>query len=194
MKTAITTLGMALLLLVSINVKAADELDIRINDQQNLIIELQSIEKGAVLSLLDETGEVLFKDRFFNESPYSKILDFENLPDGTYSLKLDKEYSISTSVIKKKGKDISIVKKGYSFVYKPIIKVSGSRVALHLVNPEETTMQVEIFDKYGEPVGFFKCNDLILKRSLDFSNVPAGTYKVTIKTKRNSFTKTFTVG
>ena len=193
MKTTIKTLGMALLFFVAMNVKAADELDIRINDQHNLIVELQSIEKGAVLSLLDASGQVLFKDRFFNEKSYSKILDFENLADGTYSLQLDKEYSISTSVIKKTGSDVIIDKAEYTFVYKPIYKVAGDMIGLYLANPEESNMQIEIFDNYGESVGYFKSRDLILKRSLDFSNVPAGNYTVVIKTKRNSFTKTFTV-
>ncbi|MCM8570235.1 T9SS type A sorting domain-containing protein [Gramella jeungdoensis] len=194
MKTTIRTLGITLLFLVFMNVKAADELDIRINDQQNLIVELQSIEKGAVLSLLDESGEVLFKDRFFNESSYSKILDFESLPDGKYSLKLEKEYSVATSVIRKTGKSITISKGEYSFVYKPILKVDGNKVALYIANPEETFMHVEIFDRYGKSVQYFKSKDLILKRTLDFSRVPAGSYIVTIKTKKNSFTKTLTVG
>lgn len=194
MKTTMKTLAMTLLLLVFMNVKAADELDIRINDQQNLIVELQSIEKGAVLSLLDESGEVLFKDRFFNERTYSKILDFENLPDGKYSLKLDKEYSVATSVIRKTGKNITISKGEYSFVYKPVLKVDGYKVALYVANPEETFMHVEIYDKYGESVQYFKTKDLILKRTLDFSRVPAGSYTVTIKTSRNSFKKTLTVG
>ena len=195
MKTIIKTLAVALIFLVALNVKASDDaLEIKVNEEQNLIIELQSIENGAILSLQDRKGEVLFKDRFFHENNYSKILDFESLPDGSYSLLLEREFSISTSVIRKEGGNLSIDDNAYNFVYKPLFRINGKKVVLYLANPEEANMEIEVLDREGEVVASFKSKDLVLKKTLDFSNVPAGDYRIKIKTRKNNFVKTLTLG
>lgn len=194
MKKTVRNLVMVLLLFVTLKSTASDELDLKVSKEQNLIVEVQNIEKGAILSLHDENGELLFKDRFFNEDSYLKILDFTDLLDGTYILKLDKEYSISTSTIKKMDKNISIDNNSYRFIFKPLYEISGDQVSLYFANPEENKVEIEIFDKFGVPVGKIKCKDLVVKRKLDFSKVPPGNYTVEIKTKTGNFTNTVIVG
>lgn len=194
MKKTVRNLVVVLLLLVTLKSTASDELDLKVSKEQNLIVEVQKIEKGANISLQTENGEVLFKDRFFNEESYLKILDFTDLLDGTYILKLDKEYSISTSIIKKTDKNISVDDNSYKFIFKPLYSVSGDQVSLYFANPEENKVEIEIFDKFGVPVGTIKSKDLVVKRKLDFSKVPPGKYTVEIRTKTGNFTNTVVVG
>lgn len=194
MKKAVKTFLAVLLLLVALNVNAADGLDLRINDKQNLIVELQQIEKGSVLSLKDMDGEVIFKDRFFEESEYSKTLDFNELPDGEYTLSFDKQYSIASYVISKRNEDLIIEDNGYSFVFKPSFITKENKVRVHLANPTQQTISLEIFDKEGIIVGSATSRDMVLKKTLDFSKTPKGEYTVKIKLGKESFTKTFTIG
>ena len=194
MKKTIKTLFVALIFLGALSLKASDGLDLKVNDHQNLIVQLQGIEKGAILSLQDKKGEVIFRNRFFEEDNYSKILDFQELPDGEYSLTLDKQYSISTSFIRKEGTNIVINDKAYSFAFKPCFREAGDKISLYLANPAKHHLQVEVFDKLGNLVGAFKSTDQILKRTLDFSQVPKGEYTVRIKTKDHDFTKSLSIG
>lgn len=185
-----TVIGLALIMVFS--AKASDEISLKVSDRENLVVEMKRTGKEAVLSLSDHNGEIIFKDRFFSDSTYKRTLVFDKLPEGEYSLVLDKMYSLSSSIIKKTENGIEI--KSESFSFKPIYKVEGKKVWLYLANPAELKMKVEIFDKYGEPVGEFACRDLVLKRTLDFSRVPKGEYVVKIKTPDNKFVKSLKLG
>ena len=194
MKTAFRKLIVALVFVASFAANASDGLDLKVNEKQNLIVEVKGIEQGAILSILGENEEIVFKDRLSNDDSYSKIFDFNSLEDGRYTLVLDKEFSISTSIISKKGEILSIEKNAYRFDFKPLYRISGDIVSICLANPEENKVEIEIFDKFGVPVGKLKTKDLVVKRKLDFSEVPAGSYIVKIKTKTNTFSKSVNVG
>jgi len=184
---------MALIFLVAINVKAADDMDLSVHEQQSLVVEINKIESGSILSLTSSKGEVLFKDRFFKENNYSKVIDFKGLPDGKYFLTMDKEFIKSTRVITKKNNLVSIEHDSYSTAFKPCFKIKENMVSVYLANPAETYLIVEVFDSHGESVGLLKTKDLVLKKTFDFSRVVGGDYTFKIKTKTDEFVNTFTI-
>lgn len=194
MKKAIRTIVAVLLLFVAANVNAADGLDLKINDQQNLVVELQGVESRAVLSLRDEYGTVIFKDQFLNQNNYSKTLSFEDLPNGSYSLTLDKEFTVSTSTIHKNGKNLIVDSEKYEFVFKPMFKTYGKKVLVYMANPTESNTEIEIYDLSGEQVGNLKTKDIVLKKTFDFTEVPSGEYTLKVKSGDHVFYKTLQIG
>lgn len=194
MKKAIRTIVAVLLLFVAANVNAADGLDLKINDQQNLVVELQGVESRAVLSLRDEYGTVIFKDQFLNQNNYSKTLSFEDLPNGSYSLILDKEFTVSTSTIHKSGKNLIVDSEKYEFVFKPMFKTYGKKVLVYMANPTESNTEIEIYDLSGEQVGNLKTKDIVLKKTFDFTEVPSGEYTLKVKSGDHVFYKTLQIG
>ncbi len=194
MKKTIRTIVAALLLFVAANGNAADGLDLKINDQQNLVVELQGVESKAVLSLRDESGVVIFKDQFLNQDNYSKTLSFEDLPNGTYTLTLDKEFTVSNSRIHKSGKSLIVDNGKYEFVFKPMFKTYGKKVLVYMANPAEKNTEIEIFDLSGEQVGNLKTKDLVLKKTFDFTEVPSGEYTLKVTSGDHVFYKTLQVG
>ncbi|MDR5590132.1 hypothetical protein [Christiangramia sp. SM2212] len=193
MKNTIKNLMMALLFMVVINGKAADGVDLKVNDQQSLVVEVKKVETGSVLSLINSNGEVLYKDRFLNEKNFSKVIDFKTLPDGKYLLIMDKEFIKSTSVIIKKDDLVNIIHESYSTIFKPCLKIKKDQVSFYLVNPSEKYIEVEIFDKQGETVGNLKSRDSVVKKTFDFSRVNPGDYTFKIYTKAEKFTETITI-
>lgn len=193
MKNTIKTLMMTLFIMVVINVQAADGVDLKINDQQSLVVEVKKVETGSVLSLINVNGDVLYKDRFLSEKNFSKTIDFKNLPDGKYLLIMDKEFIQSTSVITKSKGLVSIDREAYSTVFKPCFKMENNLVKFYLVNPSEKYIEVEIFDKHGESVGNLKSRDNVLKKTFDFSKVNPGDYTFKVNTNSARFTETITV-
>lgn len=194
MKKTIKNLTIVLLLLVSFNSIANDGIDLKVGDEQNLFVSLPKMEDGALLSLLDENEEIIYKDRILEENGVTRKFDFNGLPDGKYTVKLDREFHISTSVIIKGNNKLTLDKSSYALVFKPLYRYKEDQVSVYLANPEENRVEIKIFDKFGVPVGVVKCNDLVIKKKLDFSEVPPGNYTVQIKTKTNNFTKTLVVG
>lgn len=194
MKKVIRKLMMAILFLAALKSMANDGLDIKINEDQSLTVEVEKTENGAMLSLLDQDGEIVFRDMFNEQKSYSKIFDFNKLENGVYTLVLDKEFSVSTSKIRKDEENLILIKDAYTLSFKPLFKEEGEKIYLYLANPEENRVDIKIFDKFGVPVGEIKCDDLVVKRTLDFSKVSSGSYIVKIKTKTNNFSKTLIVG
>lgn len=194
MKKTIRTLMMALVIFTATSMHAADGLELKINDQQDLVVKAQNVEKGAVLSLIDNSGEVLFKDCFFDGESYAKVLNFNALPDGVYTLSFDKQFGISNTTIIKKGTSIQIDKNASEFIFKPNYEVNGKKVSFQLTNPKEKTVYLEVFDKRGAQVASLKSNNTVLKKTFDFSEVPAGTYTVRIKFGNNNFIKDIEIG
>ena len=194
MKKTFRNLLVVLFFVVTFKTSANDGLDLKVNNEQGLIIEVQSNHQGAELILKDEQGEIVFKDFVSHKDNYTKILDFKNLPQGDYTFILDKQFSISTSVIKKKEENIEIDPESFNLIFKPLYRNDKGRVLLYLANPEENKVEIKIFDKFGVLVGEIKCKDVVVKRTLDFSEVPAGIYTVKIKTKTSNFSNTLVVG
>ncbi len=194
MKKTLKNLLVIPLLLVSINVLATDGMNLKVNDKHSLVVNLQKIEEGAMLSLLNENGEILYKDQFIEKNDFTRIFDFKALANGEYTVILDREYHISYSKIRKNEENLVVDNNSYELVFKPLYRVKGGQVSLYLANPEENKVEIKIFDKFGVPVGKLNCKDLVVRRKLDFSEVPPGNYTVEIKTKTNNFTKTLVVG
>lgn len=189
MKT-IKTFLLALVLLVAFNVHAADDLNLKVNNNQNLIVKLEQIEQGSVLSLQNSSGEIIFKDRFYEENTYSKTLNFKDLPDGKYTLSFEKKYSISTFVIRKKENGVQIDDSAYKFIFKPTLKIEGDKVLFHLVNPYHKYAWIEIYDHHGALVGSVQSDETVVKKTLDFSRMPKGDYSVKVKIDHQQFTET----
>ncbi|MCP9200308.1 hypothetical protein MKO06_10335 [Gramella sp. GC03-9] len=187
MKKSKKTLVTCLMLLFIFSLKASDEMNLKISENENLIVEMKKTEPNAILSLLNQEGEVIFKDRFFGDSIYTRKLKFEELPDGEYTLVLDKTFSTSNSVIKKSKAGLELGLESVTF--KPTFKIEGQKVNLYLANPEQLNLYVQIFDSEGVEVGNFRCKDQVMKKTLDFSRVPAGSYTVKVKTPQDEFTK-----
>ncbi|MUP45815.1 T9SS type A sorting domain-containing protein [Gramella sp. BOM4] len=187
MKKSIKTLVACFSLLFIFSAKASDELSLTISEKENLIVEMKKTERDAVLSLLNENGEIIYKDRIFGDSNYTKKLGFEKLPVGVYKLILDKRFGITNSVIKKTADGLVLGEE--SFVFKPNYKQEGKRVKVYLANPGRAPLRVQVFDSNGEEVGNFSNSDEILKKTLDFSRVRKGAYMLKIQTPSNIFTE-----
>ncbi|GAA4647142.1 hypothetical protein GCM10023115_51040 [Pontixanthobacter gangjinensis] len=185
---------MLLLFVGTFTAMANDGLDLKVNQEQSLIVEVKKNQKGAILSLRDEQGEIVFKDFVNDADEYTKVLNFTNLPVGEYSFILEKEFSISTSKIRKNEENIQILEDSYVLVFKPLYKQREEKVLLYLANPEENRVVIKIFDKFGVLVGEISCRDVVIKRTLDFSKVPPGSYFVEIKTKTDNFSHRLNVG
>ena len=77
MKNAVKFSLLVILLHTGFMMEAAEDLDIKVLDSQNLMVELNSGSKGNVLLLKDKFGKVLFKDSITTNSTYQKTFNLE---------------------------------------------------------------------------------------------------------------------
>lgn len=194
MKRTVKTLVMLAIVAFSWNALASDGINLKVNDEQHLIVDVENIESSAVLTLLDIQGNVIFKEQFPAETNYSKILNLVQLNDGKYLLVLDKKFSRSTSTIIKKGREVSVDTTAYAVVMKPTFKLENETLSLSMSNAKGSKTEIEIYDSSGDRLEKVNCKDLVVKKSFNFSNVRPGKYTVIVKTAEETFTETFDVG
>ena len=188
MKNAVKFSLLVILLHTGFMMEAAEDLDIKVLDSQNLMVELNSGSKGNVLLLKDKFGKVLFKDSITTNSTYQKTFNLELVPNGIYYLNLDNESRIQSTVIAKTNYGLEIEKES-GFVFKPLFKIKDKQVRLLLSNPEQRKTFLKVYDSSGILVGNLSSKEVELRKTLDFSHVPSGKYKIVIEINGQNFTK-----
>ncbi|HZJ37318.1 MAG TPA: T9SS type A sorting domain-containing protein [Gillisia sp.] len=81
------------------------------------------------------------------------------------------------------------IEKESGFVFKPLFKIKDKQVRLLLSNPEQRKTFLKIYDSSGILVANLKSKEVVLKKTLDFSNVPSGKYRIEIDIDGQNFTK-----
>lgn len=188
MKNAVKISLLVILLNTGFMMEAAEDLGIKVLDSQNLMVELNSGSKGNVLLLKDKFGKVLFRDSITTNATYQKTFNLELVPNGIYYLNLDNEYRIQTTVIAKANSGLEIEKES-GFIFKPSFKIKDKQVRVLLTNPEQKKTFLKVYDSSGILVGNLTSKESVLKKTIDFSNVPSGKYRIEIGINGQNFKK-----
>ncbi len=188
MKNAIKVTLLVILLNTGFMMEAAVDLGIKVLDSQNLMVEINSGSMGNVLLLKDEFGKVLFKDSITTNSTYQKTFNLELVPNGIYYLNLDNESRIQTTAIAKTNSGLEIEKES-DFVFKPLYKIEDKLVRILFANFEQNKTFLKVYDSSGILIGNLNSKEVVLKKTLDFSNVPSGKYRIEIGINEQNFTK-----
>ena len=72
MKNTINNFVVAIMLLVSFSSSATDGVNLKVENQYDLIVDIQKTEYGSELSLLNQNAEVIFRDQLDEDTRFSK--------------------------------------------------------------------------------------------------------------------------
>lgn len=189
MKNRIKLFFVALVLGISMSAKASDGWAVTVDAKQNLVVEIKKNLQKATLTLQDQDGNIYFKDGLMDKESYTKSMNMEGLPDGTYYVKFENEYNIFTEVVTKAGNSIEVKKDTDEVIFKPSFKTEGKVVKFLFTNPKEEQTEVKVLDASGELVGMLSARSTVVQRSFDFSNVPSGTYRIKVDSGAKHFTQ-----
>ena len=188
MKNSVKISLLVLFLNTGFMMEAAEDLDIKVLDSQNLKVELESGSQGNVLLLKDKFGKVLFRDSITTNLTYHKTFNLELVPNGIYYLNLDNETRIQTTAIAKTNYGLEIEKES-SFLLKPIYKIEDKLVRVLFTNSQQKKTFLKVYDSYGIMVANLNSKEAVLMKTFDFSNVPYGKYRIEIGINGQNFTK-----
>jgi hypothetical protein len=188
MKNVINLSLLVILLSTGFVMEAAEDLGIKVLDNQNLMVDINIGSQGNVLFLKDEYGKVLFKDSITTNLSYQKTFNLELVPNGIYYLNLANDKRIQTTTIAKNNFGLEI-EKDRRFVFKPLFEIKDKKVRLLLSNPAENKTFLKVLDEDGILIGELNSKDIVLKKTLDFSKVPSGKYSIEIESNGQFFTK-----
>ncbi len=187
MKRVIKTIVFTLLLIIGYNVQAAKDFNVAVAKNQILMVELNEVQEGDLLTLLDVEGKVLYKEANLDTN-FQKSLSLAYVPDGTYFLNLEGINTIFAREIVKKGNSVE-VKKDSQIIFKPIYKQTDKVLKVSYTNPNKETVKAFVYDAKGNIVSAVKNNELVMKKTFDFSAVPAGDYMLAMFVGDRSYYK-----
>ena len=191
MKNLLRVTVLVLALVLGNNVSAKD-IEVKANKEQ-LVVKLENTQEGSTLVLTDMDGEILFKDTLM-ESSYKKALNLHNIPSGTYFLKFEKNESIVTTVITKNDEGVNVNNASSKIFFKPFYKTIEDKVMVSFTNPGNEDAIFRVYDRNGNLMNSSTNNDLVIKKTFDFSEVPSGKYMISLTVGDRTITKTITLG
>lgn len=193
MKKLMNIAVVVLFLSVGFTARAEKGIDLKIQEDQILVVELGNFEKGALLLFQDKKGEILFKDSLIDNKEYKTALNLEILPKGIYYLSIEKEFAIHTSQIIKTDLGVEIKDKSSEIIFKPRYKIQDDLVNVFLSNPGKETTRLYVYDARGALVTECAGGKELFKKTLDFSSMPAGDYTISIKKGDRIFEKVVSI-
>lgn len=187
MNTILKTSLSIILLIASFSADASRYFDVRVNSDDVIEIQIQGKENDGKLTFIDAKGEILFVDTNIAQ-PYLKKVSLRNLPKGNYTLSLENSSLVSYKSIHKTSTGIEI--EDAAVVFKPKFKVVNSnsrQVKVYFTNPTMEFTQMKVYDPEGNLMMDMKENDIVFKKTLDFTEVPSGEYSIAINSKGKSY-------
>lgn len=189
MKTIFKTLVLFTLILVSLNVNAADGIAVTVNENFKVNVAYTNAIQGAQIYLEDVKGERLFSEYAGNTANDTRTLSLEELPIGRYYLIYEDDYAKSYTTISRNYDGLDIVSDESKTIFKPSYKIDNGLVLISFTNPKEVKTTTRIYSEDGEIIESISDKDLIVKQALDLSTLPAGTYKIGVTIGDDFFTK-----
>ncbi len=153
------------------------------------IDKVSATSDDALISLKDLKGEVLYTENLTRGDQYRKLFDLNALPEGEYILQIEDGTRIKTWPLEITRAGLKLQKAGNTDFYKPqIISREVNKVGISLLNAEKQYVQMSIFDNnsnllFNESLS----NELIIQKMYDLSQLPAGSYNVSVRIAGKKF-------
>lgn len=153
-------------------------------------LTIESVKEGNLLTIVDNHGITLYKERIEESGVYTKGFDLTSLPDGNYFFELDKDIEVKTIPFNVKNNNVVFDKKNEVTIFKPYTWVEKDRVYITKLSLNETPFDIRIYYNgnsnseliFSETIENTKTIERVFKLSKE------GKYKIIYNTENKEFT------
>ncbi len=185
MKRMITVIS----ILMSIQVFALSDIQIRANGNTEVIIEAEKNTGDESIKIFDEERNLLFFEKI-NQDKYLKTFALSTLPAGKYFVQYENQNKISIAVIVKNDNSNLLTSNFSQISFKPMIKQNGDFLSVGLTNPQLKEVSIVIYDMSGFELTEIKnLNGISVKKTFNTNKLPSGEYRVKVECGDESFSK-----
>ena len=156
-------------------------------------VEFKAVKKGHALTIKNENGVTIYKQRIQNSGTYSKIFNLRNLEDGLYTTELEKDFEIIVKKIEVKNGNVTFLNNETEKVFKPVIRTKGELVLISKIAFNKQPLKVILY--YNDHVILSETIEgkELLNRVYKLSETEKGNYKIVINTDNRMYIKDFTI-
>ena len=189
MKTRINYIVCILLMLISVQSFAHNA------TETNLVVTFENVKKGHQLVIKDANLLVVYKEAIQKDGNYRKGFDLTALPDGEYTVELDKDVQIVIIPFTVSSNTVTFQKENETVVYKPMVRLDGNHLFVSRLSLDVQPLQIKLY--YTESIQQGRTliykedikNTKIVERVLQLSKEKKGTYVVTFESQGRTFTE-----
>jgi hypothetical protein len=153
-------------------------------------VEFKTVKKGAVLSIKNENGTIIYSGEIKNSGNYSRIFDLSQLIEGNYTTELEKDYEIIIKSFSVVAGDITFGEQ--QIIFKPVIRAEKNLILISKLNFEKKPIKINLY--YYNDLIFSETltsSDALFKRVYKLSQEEKGSYSVTMQCDNKHYTKNF---
>lgn len=156
---------------------STDKAIIAIDNVSNVISEL---------TIEDNNGQVLYyKEGNIDEKIYSKIFDFKNLNNGTYTIAVKNTYGVKRIKFEVEDNKFNVLDEEEAF--SPFIEVRDNVLRVSVLNNKLNDVKLEVTDAYGNAFTKNLGSEFSINGGFNLGSLEAGEYTVSILTDNQTF-------
>ncbi|TNJ47214.1 hypothetical protein KFZ70_04515 [Tamlana fucoidanivorans] len=160
-------------------------------DSKKTALVLEHVKQGNKISIIDNSGVVLYKEQVQTNGLYKKGFDLTSLPDGDYVFEVDKDLEISTIPFHVTANTVTFNKEDETTIFKPYVRHENDLVFLTKLSLNHETVDIAIYGEYEngyELVHNEKVKDAKILEKV-FQLKGDTNYKIVVNTNDKTFTK-----
>ncbi len=158
--------------------------------REKIKIEFYNVKKGALLSIKNEAGTIVYSLEIKNSGNYSRIFDLSKLEEGNYTTELEKDFEIIIKSFSVLDGNITFGKE--KIIFKPVIRAQNNFVLISKLSFEKEPIKISLY--YNSDLIFSEtliCSESLLKRIYKLSEKEEGSYRVVMHCNNKYYTKNF---
>lgn len=163
------------------------------NDTKEVHVVFKNVKKGHILTIKDQTGEILHSENVIKEGKLSKVFDFSSLENGKYKIELEKDTTVVIKPFSIKSNTAVFQKKLEKVIFKPIIKNKENTV--YISKKVLSNEPVKIILYYNDNLIYTETitHKTDLNRVYRLDKKEKGNYKAVVVNNVKSYIKEFKI-
>ena len=161
-----------------------------INNTQ-LKVVYNDVKKGHTLTLRTEDGEKIYSEAITTDGQLVKVLDLSALENGTYSIELEKDFSIVVNTIKVENNQVTFIENNDSVIFKPVVRTEDNLLLVSKIAFDKKPLLITIYYKdeviYSETLE----SKSIINKAYRLQKETKGAYRVVLHNNNRSYIHDF---
>lgn len=180
-------------LLLLVNLTKADhliDLEIISSNNYSFVIQLSDVKYDTKCLLMNQRGEILYKENIVSTDIFQRSLNLMELPDGNYKLRIEDNYKIVTTILTKSKGRVVTSNEDKNTTFKPQIMLKNKQLNVSLLALNNEKLEIAIIDKEQNIISEKKLSGSVnLGQSFDLSQLSSGDYTIQLYTNGEIYNK-----
>ena len=180
-------------LLLLVNLTKADhliDLEIISSNNYSFVIQLTDVKYDTKCLLLNQRGEILYKENIASTNIFQRSLNLMELPDGNYKLQIEDNYKIVTTILTKSKGRVVTTNEDKNTTFKPQIMLKNKQLNVTLLALNNEKLEISIIDEEKNIISEKKLSGSVnLGQSFDLSQLSSGDYTIQLYTNGKIYNK-----